>query len=60
MNTIDRKVLELTTRFGRDMAATQAAYHMGRAQGALRRWWEQVLMSLQQSSESSSAATRMS
>lgn len=47
MNTIDRKVAEMTLRFGRDMAISQAIYHVGRARGAVRIWWEQVLVSLQ-------------
>jgi hypothetical protein len=47
MNAIDRKVMEMTSRFGRDMAISQAAFHVSRARGAVRRWWEAVLMSLQ-------------
>lgn len=60
MNTIERKVVEMTTRFGRDMAISQAAFHVSRASGVVRQWWEQVLMSLQGSSETSAVATRIS
>jgi hypothetical protein len=60
MDTIERKVMELTAQFGRDMAASQAAFHVSRAQGVLRQWWEQVLAGIQRSSESNSVATPMS
>lgn len=60
MNTIERKVTEMTTRFGRDMAISQAAFHVSRARGAVRQWWQQVLLSLQRSSESTAVATRIS
>ena len=47
MDAIERKVAEMTNRFGRDMAISQASYHVSRARGAVRRWWEQVLLSLE-------------
>jgi len=57
MNTIDRKVMEMTSRFGREMAISQAAYHVDRARGAVRRWWEQVLISLQRTEMPTPAVT---
>ena len=47
MNTVQRKADEMVDHYGQDMAISQAAYHARTARGVVRKWWEEVLRSLE-------------
>ena len=46
MTTAEIKARQLISDYGRDMAISQAKFFLGRANGGLQSWWQQVLVSI--------------
>ena len=46
MTTAEMKARQLISDYGRDMAISQAKFFLGRANGGLQNWWQQVLVSI--------------
>lgn len=43
MSNVEIKARQLLDRYGKEMAAMQVRFFLESANGAMRRWWQQVL-----------------
>ena len=46
MTTAERKARQLISDYGRETAITQAKFFLGRSNGGLQNWWQQVLATI--------------
>ncbi len=46
MTSAEMKARQLISDYGRDMAISQAKFFLGRANGGLQTWWNQVLVTI--------------